>query len=979
MEENKTAVHDLNKLEVNDVWKEFNCPKYVTHLCPKTDKLSKEILDFYEQLKLDTNCILQKLDKLISDPITSDSIVRICRLLYDYLDKVGDDGYKVKDLPLVIKVLKFLGENVKTVKEYELHLDRMLELCNVPPILEKPSESVIHIDIMEQYFTLLGHLLVVLPTKQQTLKIHRALDSLLLKKQVRNVPTIKVEHCRKAMENSRLPLTVTELLQASLLRMYPKILELVFLLSSISHKCCYRMLEANILNVIFIRMDLPYAIQLQCTRPPDLLLDGEEYSDEVNLLIMNTLWSLMKSITFSNNMPTNLKENLKPTHCVLWGLCYAFKRQIYYSQYRKFSAKIRNEIAMIILIISITLPSWNLVSSGIADAVIKYLIGIEFGSTTIFSKVIKFGRTTDDLHFEKTLLLIVTHLAEVDACIFLMIKRKLMQTVLQIVNRDDIEGTKVTWNTSQFWDLWNHAVNALSILAPKMPEQFIEYGGGIRLCVMLEWCLNKKFDIEIVMNCIKTICIIILSNNKYLLACFREYGIISSLIKLIQYILKFEKLKVKEQKVLTLALVSVERLMRKQKFYHDIYGEYSITFIMELLFRCIYQKGSEFQLDQRLLLAIGSYIWECIIWSPKNLEKFIGYGGVYIILDVIEIVPYCSRCLFLAVFTDMCDNFFCGPFLCTWRATDKRTGLMSLLAKIWREEEIRIEVKRNVDDVELPQMSKKQWLNTYCIKLARDNSPAIIDMIGSVRSKIFSICKIIERDNEKYEMAKEHYKKLHANLSMEDRITISTIELYFTLKLGQVWIEVAKYFEQVGITPLGMDGQALFLMTQRYLLWGKMTKDRQSRIIQSIKKEEDIEEKDEYARIRNSKLILALDAFDEIDYMYRTTDRSYRIKKKYDQIQQINLALKFPSISGDSHCHRTFQDKLMVTAIFNQHQTVSSGLTTDPCLSQMKLGKILPISPYDSYISDITYDTELLPSSLSSTCLSNIEKFLENE
>lgn len=69
--------------------------------------------------------------------------------------------------------------------------------------------------------------------------------------------------------------------------------------------------------------------------------------------------------------------------------------------------------------------------------------------------------------------------------------------------------------------------------------------------------------------------------------------------ELIKYILKFEKLREKEQKVLTLALISVERLMRKQKFYHDIYGEYSITFIMKLLFRCIYQKGSEFQLDQR--------------------------------------------------------------------------------------------------------------------------------------------------------------------------------------------------------------------------------------------------------------------------------------------------------------------------------------------------------------------------------------------
>lgn len=75
---------------------------------------------------------------------------------------------------------------------------------------------------------------------------------------------------------------------------------------------------------------------------------------------------------------------------------------------------------MIILIISITLPSWNLVSGGIADNVIKYLVGIESGSVRIFEKIIKFDRTIDNLHFEKILLLIVTHLAEVDACIFVI-------------------------------------------------------------------------------------------------------------------------------------------------------------------------------------------------------------------------------------------------------------------------------------------------------------------------------------------------------------------------------------------------------------------------------------------------------------------------------------------------------------------------------------------------------------------------------
>lgn len=145
------------------------------------------------------------------------------------------------------------------------------------------------------------------------------------------------------------------------------------------------------------------------------------------------------------------------------------------------------------------------------------------------------------------------------------------------------------------------------------------------------------------------------------------------------------------------------------------------------------------------------------------------------------------------------------------------------------------------------------------------------------------------------------------------QITMSTINMYFALKLGQVWVEIAKFFEKSGITPLGMDGQAIFLITQRYYMWSEMTKERQARILQSMDKQKDIEEKDEYARIRNSKLIIALDAFDELDYIYRTTKRSNMLKKKHEQIKQVNLALKFPDDSDDAHCHRTFQDKIMVT------------------------------------------------------------------
>ncbi|XP_076642623.1 cilia- and flagella-associated protein 69-like [Halictus rubicundus] len=967
----ESGVHD--KFDVRDVWKEFNCPKYVMLECPETDKIPANLFDFMKQSEVDPNYTLTKLDELISDPVTKDSAPRICRLLHKYLHGIKNHGYKVKDLPKIIRILEFLVQNVDSVEQYKQLLNEMLKLCSLPPLLEKSSEILTNNDRIEQYFTLLGKLLAVLPTKEQALEIHKAIHSLLLNRDSSNVAAIKIKDCLAFMEKSQLPNMVVKTLEGSLPEMYQKILELVFLLSSISYKCSHRMLEVGVLNIILVRMDLPYATQLRCTRPPDSLLIGSEYPEDTTILIMNTLWCLMKSILPPINVP-NLKTTLC-AHCALWGLSYTFERQIFYSQFKSISIKIRNEIAAIILTILITFPTWNFISSGIADKVIKFLIAVETGSVRVFSETITFGRTNEDLFFQKVLLLIAIHLSQIDACISIMVHRKLMQTILQLVN-PDIERSQITWTTSQYWNLWTYAIKTLSVLAPKMPKDFVAYNGTIRLLLLLDWSLSTKFDADIITHCIKAICSITLSDNTLLLENFREHGIIVSLIKLINYILTFCKLTMKEQRILTLVLISIERLLKKQIFYHEMFGDQSIAFVMELLFQCLYQNDKEIQIDQRLLLALGSYIWECIVWCPPNLKKFVESGAVYVILDIIEVVPYPSQRLFLAVLTDMCDNYFCGSYLCTWRGINKKTTLMSLLARIWRSEEIRLEFTRcpngAVRDEEFPAMSKKQWLETFQTKLCGHISPAMIDMIGSVRAKIYSIRKIIEKDNEKYNMAKQHYKILYYDLPVEDRITVSGMDLYFNLKLGQVWTELERYFEQIGITPLGMDGQAIFLMTQRYYLWGILLKKRQKNIIHSVKREEDIEEKDEYARIRDSKLILSLNALDELDYVYRATNREYMIKKKTEQMQQVYMALNFPRKTSENN-HRTFMDAVNFTTIFDQH-VVFSNLTTHSDFGQMK---VLPVSPSESYILDESIFSGTSCSSLTNYDFSKLEQFEE--
>lgn len=54
-----------------------------------------------------------------------------------------------------------------------------------------------------------------------------------------------------------------------------------------------------------------------------------------------------------------------------------------------------------------------------------------------------------------------------------------MRTVLHLVNPNTKE-CNITWNASQFWNLWTYAINALSVLVPKMPTEFMEHNGTLR-------------------------------------------------------------------------------------------------------------------------------------------------------------------------------------------------------------------------------------------------------------------------------------------------------------------------------------------------------------------------------------------------------------------------------------------------------------------------------------------------------------------
>lgn len=137
--------------------------------------------------------------------------------------------------------------------------------------------------------------------------------------------------------------------------------------------------------------------------------------------------------------------------------------------------------------------------------------------------------------------------------------------------------------------------------------------------------------------------------------------------------------------------------------------------------------------------------------------------------------------------------------------------------------------------------------------------------------------------------------------------------MYLRLKLGQMWTELSRYLEQTGVTPLSVDAHLIAHMVQWHRSWGISIEDRQRKLIAMAKRTDEILEKDELARIRDSKLAPTLEALDDVDRIRRTTDRSYMLRKKNRQRQQVCATLSFPRDADIKQCHRTFSDKTNVT------------------------------------------------------------------
>ncbi|XP_034946404.1 cilia- and flagella-associated protein 69-like [Chelonus insularis] len=799
-----------------------------------------------KHVKNDIDCNIQRLYELVIDPITQENKEWIIRLLKDILREIGSTGYKVKHLPAMMQILEFITWKCHDTPEYNIYLNNLLRICAYTPLLERYSENLTCSEILDHYFSVLGYLAVIL-SDHNDVKVLDVLDQLLTIQKSINIAEVKQDIIHQSVERSKLPIVLTELLMICSSKIYKNVLDTTYVVTSISNTCCHKMLAAGVLNYLLSRL-----IELSDDQV-NISLDD----DKINIIVVTTniLWLLMKSIMPPERLPDSLKSLPPPSPS-------AMRMIVFCKNSNSKLHMIRNDLTAIILAGLIGLPSLPLVNFDLSDDIIKVA-------------VMKDTQYVEDVFFRKTLLLIICQFSKFDKLIPIMIEYRVIEYILQLLENFNT-NIKAPY-------LIPYALQTLTFVVPKMSDEFVKYKGSSKLLKVVEWNMTADINSKDTLESVKTILSIVTSNSPIVITDFLEANAVEILYQFIENISSITPLTLCHQKIVTILIIIIETLFMGNKKVVEYYGEQMITISVKIIERYLYTERKNFVIDNKLLIAIASCMWECTTCYPTLIENFIRMQGLHLTLDVIEQADRHVQHIYLGLLIDLCSNPLCIPYIYSWKGTDKSNGVMSLLTKLWREEEKKIGVKRTpegcIEDLELPIMGTIQWEKSFISKTDQDYSPAIANMIGSVRPKVYSIRKILLNNANLSEPTNEHYETLH-HLSVENSITFCIVDQFFRFVQGQVWAEVLRYMRQAGVIPVGTDGEMLLVMRQRHRQCAAYVQKRQEKILREVKRQEMMKEQEEFNKIRDIIYIDVLKKLQDIDYIRRTADKEYRMNKK---------------------------------------------------------------------------------------------------
>ncbi|XP_030003063.1 cilia- and flagella-associated protein 69 [Sphaeramia orbicularis] len=805
---------------------------------------------------------INKVIRLLEDPLTANLKERHLFVLKK-LFKTNQNGFVLKDLTGIAKILNNCAEKVKDQPDYLPLLCEALKICRLPFLKERTSDELTHAQDATHFLSHIGclmrvsdadvrlHIIECVKSFYSSVAPRQLLDGMEHHTKPKPRPfhsdnrfsklSLKVQptspgYRLQLLERSNLAQTL--LLSMAAVENQPNIklqlLQTLQILSNSSDLNCASVLNARGAEVICLHMNEP------------------DPSGEILFRSSEILWNLLE-----RGSKEEVTAQLSSMECVV-SLKEAFFHQLL-NGVRHIDLQLRNYLLVIT-----TLIAGNSNSLFIESLFAKQLIALvtypELKSRNSLICNLKLSYNNEDLNMKKMLLNLLVLMSKDSAVLQLCKEEHVMLVLLMLIKPPPASGVRSGlrhWSSVQREELQLHALATLSTIAPLILDDYMSFQGNACLLLLLDWCVgqdayfghgnsfhatgcrgSKKAQMRL---CIRVLRSVSSSGEESVNQDLCDQGTINHLLGILMQMEASPDqeddvtLEIKADIQLILSALCETEMHRK-----ELFGSEGVEMAVHFL-----KKGAEkFYTSvghNKLILSTVDCVWSCIVGCYTTEDYFLAKEGAFLLLDLLRSSPKCMHSVILATLLELCDNPNTLSHLLSWRDSGGQTA-PRLLLQMWREEEEELQVSRNhyggLADPKRPILSHHQQEEIQSSQPGNVPTAAVLEMLENLRSKIFSIfCKLGFQDLP--------------GLSTQDYVTLSIVRRYLDFKVGEVWDEVSKELILDGVKPITPDQESLETICKITEDTARRVIEEQISILQQQEKEDIGKEKLLYTEIKS--------------------------------------------------------------------------------------------------------------------------------
>lgn len=784
---------------------------------------------------------LVKVVKLLTDPHSA----RLCERHFHALKKVVKhykNGFIMKDLVLVFKILNICADKVSDIPSYAEPMSELLHLCSFPYLKEKTSDEMSYEQIAIESIDQLGYLMRV-PDRNLRLQICDTLKKFYCTEQnqqmVEKYKSNSVTYNQRLVEKSDVAETLIKSLAlvADDLEVRHSVLDLLLKLSRKSELNCKKILNGD------------GAFRL-CSH----LLDYDP-SQKVLFLSVEILWNLLE-----NGLPELLIKQLNSVKCIS-QLRDAFIQQMMHGVGHA-DCQLRNDLLVVASLIASICPDAPFVETGFAKQLVLFASHEEVKSHNVLVKHLKLAPNQENFELKKLLFNIMVQVSKNPAAIPILSEGHVIVALFSYVKSNEIVRSAWEWNPAQYEEIQLQAMATLSTLAPLMIEDYLSCQGSTRLLLLLEWCISsdsyagfgngyhavggcgsKRAQLR---HCLRLIRSIVSTYNEAVLIDLTEQGAISQLVSVLEgCITKHSQEKdlqtedAVDIEMQTDILVIIAILCQHDISRKELFGTEGVSILVEFLKMDIGFLASGLG-HFGLVVSVVNCIWCAVVGCYLTEDYFLEKEGTFLLLDLLQLAPRSLHSQILGCFLDLSENQKTLSHIGVWRGK-KNVSTAHLLCEIWRREEEHIGVKRDtagaIADTQKPLLGQLQDSQAVISLPASCPSQAIVDVSENLRAKIYAIFNKIG------------FVDL-PGLTAEDHITLTIIEHYLNLKVGEVWTEVISELAEECIRPITPDREAMEAISSAIRIRTEQIVQVQKDLLEVQAQQDLINEQEYYAEVR---------------------------------------------------------------------------------------------------------------------------------